>query len=112
MSKVYRDAQDDARAILSCFGVLAVMVMDAEGLAAHGMMMSSVTDEAGKRHGTETLADAARILKATRERLDKLMEEFGDYFNNHDACSATQMALSTPVYEVLEKRRNGVTLDD
>ena len=112
MDPTYDAASSDATAICATLGTLAIMCMNAKDLAGSAAMLTRSKDVPTQESGRRLLDAAAHALKEARERIDTLMQEFGDYFNDGDACSETMTKLTEPVYEVLGKRKEGVSLDD
>lgn len=112
MDKVFEQAQSDAEAICACVGVLTIYAVHAERLARSGTSLMTAKDVDAVEMGRQMRDGAAAELRTAVAELDKLMQRFGDYFNNGDSCSATMVSLTTPVYAILRKRKEGVSLND
>lgn len=110
-SQRYREARDDAEAIMCSLGVLAHMAHCLHELSRGYTQMPWEDEEFREIHGA-TIPSAADALKRNRERIAEVLEDLGEWFNGKDAVSETMEAVGTPVFEVMHKRANGVTLDD
>jgi uncharacterized protein YsxB (DUF464 family) len=111
MDPVYDAASSDADAICACFGAVAVMTMQANALARAGALLAS-KDGFAKETGQQMAAKAAAALKTAREQMDALMQDLGDFHNNGDSCSKSMIAVTSPAFDMLRKRKEGISLDD
>lgn len=105
------DIRSDAMAIFGSLGILGFFVHDLEQFGEAKMLLS-LKDNTTGMDWTEPLERVRSAMSRARTGVSTVVEDLGDWFNNNDACSDTMIALSTPVYEVLSKRREGVSLDD
>jgi hypothetical protein len=112
MDPKYDAATSDAEAIMACLGPLAIMASAADRMGRHGASILSNADPTINKLGNEILDDSAKALRVARERIDTVMQDLGNYFNNNDSCPATMMSLTAPVFEILQKRKDGISLDD
>ena len=101
------------QAICACLGVLTIFVVQVEKLAGTGSLLAAKgADDVMAETGRTMLARSASALRLAREDVDRMMARLGNFLSNQDACSATTVNLSNPVYEVLRKRAAGESLDD
>jgi len=101
------NASSDAEAILACLSSLAIFTLHANRMAQSYTSLANSKDEEARASGRHLLQQCAEILKETRERMDGLMNDFGDWFNGGDACSETMTTFTATMYDMLHKRRNG-----
>lgn len=112
MDPVLEQAYSDAVTIMAAISPLALMAEQALSLCRHGVELSGTADEVGKKIARDTRDQSAKVLQNTRIALDKLMQDMGDYFNNHDAVGATMETLTSPMYELFLRRAKGESLDE
>lgn len=112
MDPTYEQALSDAKATTACLGLLAIMLADAERLARDGASLVRSNNVPTQESGGRIRDQAADALRLARERMDGLMNDLGEFFNGGDACSASVTDLSEPVYDMLRKRKAGVSLND
>jgi ribulose kinase len=116
MNNPVDEARSDSMAILACLSSLTIFATMAESMAVTGATLAAsiaAKDNQAARQAGEQMRDtSAMALKTARERMDVLVQNFGDFFNNHDSCSASMVEITAPMYAILKKRKDGVSLDD
>lgn len=105
-------AKSDMQAILSSFGIVALMVTQIERSARNGIQLATAPDGATVKMGKDFVRESAVALKEAREQIGQVLEHLGDFQNNRDTVSGTSEAVGKPVYEAFHKRCEGITLDD
>ena len=112
MDPALKAANDDAMTICASLGAVASMCLHAQEMAKDGTSLAHAKDESARDIGARIRDDAASALKAAREKIHALMEDFGNFFNGGDACTPAMEDLTEPVYAMLRKRAEGKSLDD